>query len=59
MLQAETIRKVMVEAAADYDDELMHKYLEEQEITPQEILRALRKACLACEVVPVLCGSSF
>src|SRR5690606_33421097 len=43
----------------EHDEELMEKYLEGEEIAPADLRRALRKACVAVEIVPVLCGSSF
>lgn len=52
-------REEMIEAIVEHDDALMEKYLEGEEVTPDELKRALRKACLASDVVPVLCGSSF
>jgi elongation factor G len=52
-------REVMVEAAAEADDELMEKYLEDGELSPEEIISGLRKRTLANEIVPVLCGSAF
>ena len=61
MLQeAQEYRDKMLEAIADYDDELMAKYLDDPEsVTTAEIKNALRKATLAMQVVPMLCGSSF
>lgn len=56
---AETQRKKMLEAVAEYDDELMMKYLEDKEIMPEEIRRAIRKATLQVKLIPVLCGSSY
>ena len=55
----ETYRHQMVEAIADYDDEVMHKYLDEVEVTKEEILRALRRATVAGQLVPVLCGAAL
>jgi elongation factor G len=52
-------RERMIEAAAEADEELMEKYLEEGELTPAEIIRGLRMRTLANEIVPVLCGSAF
>ena len=59
MSLAEAQRKKMLEAVAEYDDELMIKYLEDKEITPEEIRRAIRKATLEVKLIPVLCGSSY
>lgn len=49
----------MVESCADFDDEIMMKYLEGEEVTPEEIKVALRKATIALELVPVFCGSAY
>ena len=59
LLQAESFRKIMLEAAAEFDDDLMNKYLEEEEITESEIREALRKGTVLGKIVPVVCGSSF
>jgi elongation factor G len=58
---AELYRHNLLEICAHYDDELMEKYLEaeEEDITAQDIRRALRKGVLKCELAPVFCGSSF
>ncbi|MBF7084660.1 elongation factor G [Desulfallas sp. Bu1-1] len=52
-------RDKLLEAVAEFDEDLMIKYLEGGEITPEEIKAALRKATLAVKIIPVLCGSSF
>ncbi len=58
--EVERQREQMIEKLAEFDDELMEKYLEEGgEISPEEIKPVLRKATIANEVVPVLCGSSL
>ncbi len=57
--KADDFRKVMIEAIADYDDNLMEKYLMEEEITVEEIEAAFRKATLDLSITPVLCGSAF
>ncbi len=56
---ARKAREQLLEAVADQDEQLMHKYLEGETLTPEEIQGALRRATLALKVVPVLCGSSF
>lgn len=56
---AEEARTNLIEACADYDDEIMMKYLEGEEIPLDDILVALRKATLAMKVTPVLCGSAY
>jgi len=57
--QVSHYREKLLEAVADFDEELMLKYLEGEEITPFEIKKAVRKATLGLKTVPVLCGSSF
>ena len=57
--QAETYREQMVEAAAEADDDLMEKYLEEGELSIEEIKTALRSLTLANEIVLMQCGSAF
>ena len=56
---AHEARTHLIEACADYDDELMEAYLAEEEISPERIKAALRQATLDIKVTPVLCGSSF
>ncbi|MBR2926153.1 MAG: elongation factor G [Clostridia bacterium] len=57
--QAQQYREQMVEAIASTDDDLMEKYLEGEEITIDELKVALRKATIANEIVPVVCGTSY
>ena len=52
-------RHDMVEAAAESDDELMMKFLEDEELSIDEIKGALRAACIANKITPVVCGASF
>jgi elongation factor G len=52
-------RSNMVEAAAEASEDLMNKYLEEGELSKDEIVRGLRLRTLACEIQPMLCGSAF
>lgn len=52
-------RDILLENVAETDDELMMKYLEGEELTPEEIKRGIRKATIAVQMIPVLCGSSF
>jgi elongation factor G len=49
----------MVEAAAEADEELMEKYLEEGDLSPEDIKKGLRLSTLSNEIVPALCGSAF
>ncbi len=57
--QAQEYREKMVEAIASTDDTLMEKYLEGEEISIDELKVALRKATIANEIVPVVCGTSY
>jgi elongation factor G len=57
--KAEEYRTQLIEACADYDDELMEAYLAEEEIPHERIASSLHRACLDTKVTPVLCGSSF
>ncbi len=57
--QAEEYRSAMIEAIAETDEELMEKYLEGEELTIDELHAALRKATIANEIVPCICGSSY
>ncbi|MEM6424841.1 MAG: elongation factor G [Cyanobacteria bacterium P01_H01_bin.119] len=57
--QAEKYRRLLVEAVAELDDDLMLKYLEEEPLTEAEIVSALRKGVIAGTIVPMLCGSAF
>lgn len=49
----------LVESVADFDEDIMMKYLEGEEITPEELQAGIRKATLSVEFYPVLCGSAF
>ncbi|CAA9344610.1 MAG: Translation elongation factor G, partial [uncultured Gemmatimonadaceae bacterium] len=55
----EQARHEVIEAAVALDDELLEKYLGGEELTNDEIRRAIRKATIANHIVPVLCGASF
>ena len=52
-------REKMVEAAAEADDDLTHKYLEGHDLSPEDIKKGLRKRTIANQIVPMLCGSAF
>ena len=58
-LMATRQRAVLIEAVADSDDEVMHLYLEGQDPTEAQLKNAIRKATIAMNIFPVLCGSSF
>src|SRR5204862_6161111 len=49
----------MVEAAAEADDDLMHKYLEGHDLSMEDVKKGLRKRTIANQIVPMLCGSAF
>lgn len=55
--KARELREKLVEAAAETDDALMEKYLEEESLSEEEINKALRLGTLEGKIVPVLCGS--
>ena len=57
--QAEEYRDKMIEAAAEQDDELMMKYLEEGTLSEEEIKKGLRIGTINNKIVPVVCGSSY
>jgi len=52
-------RDKLIEFLADYDEDLMRKYVNEQALSQEEIVSALRKATLSLKATPVLCGSAF
>ena len=57
--QAEEFRAKMIEAAAEQDDELMMKYLDDGELSEEEIKKGLRMGTISNKIVPVVCGSSY
>ena len=59
LADAESYRSQMVEAAAEASEELMEKYLEEGELSVDDIRRGIRVRTLASEIVPVTCGTAF
>ena len=56
---AEEYRGKMLEAISEYDDEIMMKYLEGEEISSESIRKAIRAATIAVKIVPVTCGTSY
>jgi len=56
---ANEYRHKLLENVSNFDDDLMEKYLADEEITPAEIRSSLRTATIAGQAVPVLCGSAF
>ncbi len=59
MDRVESIREMIVEAAAENDDDLLEKYFSGEELSNEEIRIALRKGIVSGSVVPVLCGSAL
>ena len=57
--QVEEYRAKLVEAAAEADEALLEKFFGGEELTEEEIVAGLRKRTIACEIVPVTCGSAF
>ena len=57
--QAEEYRAILIEKAAETDDDLMMKYLEGEEISNDELKAAIRRATCECKLNPVFCGSSY
>lgn len=57
--KCEEYRKIMIEESVSFDEEVMAKYLDGQEITNEEIKTCIRKGVLTAEFFPVVCGSSF
>jgi len=59
VVPAEEARHELVDVLSNYDDAITEKYLGDEEITADDLRRALRRATVASQVVPVLCGSAF
>jgi len=57
--EAASLREALIEAAAEGDDELLMKYLEGEELTPEEVRTGLKKSIAGGKVIPVLCGSAL
>jgi elongation factor G len=57
--EAEEWRQKLVDVLSNSDDVIMEKYVGDEDITADDLRKALRKATIANEVVPVLCGSAF
>ena len=57
--QAEEWRENLIEKVSEFDEDLMMAYLEGEEVTQEDIKRAIRKGTLAVEMTPVTCGSSY
>jgi len=57
--KANAFHHQMVETIVESDDELLHKYMEGENITPEELRQALRRSTIALKLFPVICGSAF
>jgi elongation factor G len=57
--ESSAVRMTLLEKLADFDEEVMEKYLEEQPVSADVLYKAIRKATLKLQLVPVLCGSAF
>src|SRR5690606_35807283 len=57
--KTEAMRAKLVEAAADFDDAIMEKFLEGEEVTAEELNPAIRKGTLSLQLTPVFCGSAY
>src|SRR5213596_3203949 len=53
------LRHEMIEACVESDDAILHKYLEDHQLTQEEIRTVIRKSTIAGHVVPVVCGAAF
>ena len=57
--EVKSLHDQLVETAAEFDDELMMAILEGEEYSSEQVIAALRKGTIACEITPVVCGASF
>ena len=57
--KANEYREKLIEDVAETDEALMEKYLNGEEMSTDELKAALRKACIACDLVPVFCGTAY
>src|SRR5215472_7272474 len=57
--KAEAFRAQLVESIAENDDDILHKFLEGETISPEEMRTSLRKSVIALKLFPVLCGTAF
>jgi elongation factor G len=58
-VEAQAAREQMIEALADADDDIATKYLEGEEISKDEMRKALRRGCIEIKLFPVICGTAF
>ena len=59
LAQAQEYRDKLIEALSDFDEEIMEKYLNGEEISEAELKAAIRKSTINNEIVPVLCGTAY
>ncbi|MBS0152764.1 MAG: elongation factor G [Nitrospira sp.] len=59
LAQAKEYREKMLDAVAEFDDQVMEKYLNGHPLTEEEVVRAIRAATISMRITPVLCGSAF
>jgi elongation factor G len=57
--ESKKARNFMVEAAAEASEDLMNKYLEEGDLTEEEIIGGIRSRTLSCDIIPMFCGTAF
>jgi elongation factor G len=57
--KANAFHNQMVESIVENDDDLLHKYMEGESMSPQELKKSLRKSTIALKVFPVICGTAF
>ena len=57
--EAVAAREALVESVADFNEDIMEKYLEGQEVSEEELMKGIRKSAIALEIVPVILGSAF
>ncbi len=57
--QSNEYRAILMEAVAETDETLMEKFFEGEELTTEEIMKAIRETTIACKMTPVLCGTSY
>ena len=56
---AEEARHALIDVVSNFDDNVMERYVSEQEITAEDLRKGIRTATIASNLVPVLCGSAF
>lgn len=59
LAQAKEYREKMLDAVAEFDDQVMEKYLSGHSLTEEEVMRAIRAGVISMKITPVLCGSAF